>query len=613
MGSRGAVSPAELLELGGLKLSTGDSAGAIAAYEGYLPFAPDKAVVYNNLGVAQMSGGRYNEAITSFEAALRLQPNYHRPLVNLGKALREVGRPNEAIERVRHALRLNPDYPPALVNLGCALCAVGDSDAAEATLSRAIRLAPNLIEARVALAELLSRAGRAQEALSSLEAAIAQKPDDPTAHIAHAMMLLRVGLGSPDAAIDHLRHALRLTLDYPPALVSLGCALCAVGDFDAAEATLRRAVRLAPDLTDARVGLSELLWQSGRAQEALSSLEAAIAQKPDDAVAHVARAMMLLRTGSYLEGWAEYEWRWRQSALHRDLRHGSLPLWVGRESLAGKTILLHAEQGYGDALQFCRYARLVSAQGAKVILEVPSALQRLMRTLEGVARVISPHDPTPEADFHCPLMSLPLAFGTTLETIPAGQRYLSSEPELVERWRPRLAQRHGLRVGLVWSGGFRPHHPETWSINARRNINLEILAELRHPQIEYVSLQKGLPAEAEAQELQRRGWSGPTLIDCMSAVTDFAETAALIENLDLVVSVDTSTAHLAAAMGKPTWLLSRFDSCWRWLMDRSDSPWYPSVRLFRQSAPMSWAGAIRQLRDELFRLVASQPLPGRGA
>jgi len=499
----GSVSPADLYELGGLKLSAGDSIGAIAAYEGCVLFAPDKAVVYNNLGVAQMKGGRYSDAITSFEAALSCSPEYHRPLVNLGKALRAVGRSNEAIEHARHALRLKPDYPPALVNLGTALLAVGD--------------------------------------------------------------------------------------------------------FEAAERTLRRALQIEPNLTEARISLGELLSQLGRVQETLSNYEQAIARDPDHAGAHFCYAMTLLRIGRYPEGWAEYEWRWRQteSALYRDRRHTTVPLWLGREHLAGKTILLHAEQGFGDALQFCRYARLVCGLGAKVILEVHRSLQRLMHKLEGVAQVISRDDPTPEVDFQCPLMTLPLAFKTTVETIPPGQRYLAGEPELVERWRLRLGERHGLRVGLVWSGGSRPQQPDCWWINTRRNIGLEMLADLRHPKIDYVSLQKGQPAEAEPQELRRRGWIGPSLIDYTHALTDFAETAALMENLDVVVSVDTATAHLAAALGKPTWILNRFDSCWRWLIDRSDSPWYPSVRLFRQCAPGMWDSALQQVRTELFRLDGS--------
>jgi hypothetical protein len=219
-------------------------------------------------------------------------------------------------------------------------------------------------------------------------------------------------------------------------------------------------------------------------------------------VAHLNRAMSLLRLGRFAEGWAEYEWRWRntESALFRDGRWSSVPLWLGREPLAGKTILLHAEQGYGDTLQFCRYARLVSDRGARVVLEVHPALKRLLRRLDGVAQVISRDEPAPDVDLQCPLMSLPLAFGTTLETIPSGQRYLTAEPEVVERWRERLGERRGFRVGLVWSGGFRPNEQEHWSAKARRNIEPERLIGLDHPRIEYVSLQKERAGEAATQE-----------------------------------------------------------------------------------------------------------------
>jgi hypothetical protein len=290
------------------------------------------------------------------------------------------------------------------------------------------------------------------------------------------------------------------------------------------------------------------------------------------------------------------------------------PLWLGKESIAGRTILIHAEQGLGDTVQFCRYAKLLAERGASVILEVQAPLLKLLEGAEGVSRLIaSGSEWPPDIDYQCPLMSLPLAFATTLASIPADVPYLSSNPEKVSFWREKLGERQKLRVGLVWSGGFRPEQPELWAVNSRRNIPLSKLAPLVHPEIEFYSLQKGQPAESELAELRAGGWEGPELVDFTGLLTDFSDTAALIECLDLVISVDTSIVHVAGALAKPVWVLNRFDTCWRWLLQRSDSPWYPTLRLFRQERPGDWDGVVERARTELLRLVAVRPSTTVGA
>lgn len=527
----------------------GEIAAAEPLYQQVLRRQPRHAGALHLLGVIHLQRGELAQALAACEAALAANPRNAGAHLTQGDALHDLKRYTEAVGAYDRCLALDPDRFVAWSNRGSALL----------------------------------RGRRFDEAVSSYERALALQGQGTGQ---------RGGRTSPRwLANPYLNR---------------GAALQELGKFDAALESFDRAIAADPDLAQAHANRGCTLDCLGRPQEALSSCERAIALQPDYAAAHLNRAMTLLRIGRFPEGWAEYEWRWRntESALCRDRRWSSVPLWLGREPLAGKTLLLHAEQGYGDTLQFCRYARLAHERGARVVLEVHPALKRVLSRLEGVAQVISRDEPAPDVDFQCPLMSLPLAFGTTLETIPSGQRYLSGEPELVERWRARLGERQGFRVGLVWSGGFRPNEPEYWSANARRNIELRSLIELAHPRIEYVSLQKGQPAEAEPQELRRQGWSGPRLLDMTAEVSDFAQTAALIESLDLVVSVDTATAHLAAALGKPTWILSRFDGCWRWLLGRSDSPWYPSVRLFRQPAPGTWRDVIGQVRDELFRLAA---------
>jgi hypothetical protein len=279
-------------------------------------------------------------------------------------------------------------------------------------------------------------------------------------------------------------------------------------------------------------------------------------------------------------------------------------LWLGKESLAGKTILLHGEQGFGDMLQFCRYSTLLAELGATVILEVPGALKSLLAGADGVAVCVGPTDAMPEFDYHCPLMSLPLAFNSTLNTVPAQVPYLRGNAEKTLYWREKLGPRRKPRIGLVWSGGIRPREPHLWHVNRRRNISLATLAVLLRPDMEFYSLQKGELAEAELREFAVGNSHGSQLIDLTSELRDFSDTAALVANLDLVVTVDTAVAHLAAALGKPVWILNRFDACWRWLVDRSDSPWYPTVKLYRQHRHGDWQGVLRQVAADLEHIAA---------
>jgi hypothetical protein len=235
-------------------------------------------------------------------------------------------------------------------------------------------------------------------------------------------------------------------------------------------------------------------------------------------------------------------------------------------------------------------------------LEVPKPLMRLLANLSGVAQLVEAGSALPPFDFQCPLMSLALAFKTDLSNIPANIPYIKSEADKSEYWKEKLGERSKPRVGLVWSGGFRPNQPEVWRVNERRNIPLAKFAALKDVDVEFYSLQKGQPAESELAELNSNNWNGPHIIDFTSDLNDFSDTAALIDNLDLVISVDTSTAHLAGALGKPVWILNRFDTDWRWLLDRSDSPWYPTAKLFRQQRIEDWTGVIDQVKNELWSM-----------
>ena len=275
------------------------------------------------------------------------------------------------------------------------------------------------------------------------------------------------------------------------------------------------------------------------------------------------------------------------------------------ESLLNQTILIHAEQGLGDTIQFCRYAALVKKLGARVLLEVPKSLMVLLKDLEGVDILLEQGMPLPDFDFHCPLLSLPLAFKTELQTIPFPKSYLKADQNKINQWQKRL-NLNGFKVGLVWNGGFRANQPELWDINERRNIPLKILAQkLNSIKVNYFSLQKGDPAESEIRGHETEYWPSGNFFNFADELLDFSDTAALISNMDLIISVDTSTAHLAGALGKPTWILNRFDSCWRWMLDRDDSPWYESVKLYRQDEDRQWAPVLERVARDLKELNTS--------
>jgi hypothetical protein len=417
-------------------------------------------------------------------------------------------------------------------------------------------------------------------------------------------------MGRADDALASLEHALALRPDYAAAWSNRGNVLGDLSQPQEAERSYRRALELAPAFVDAwnNLGLAQI--DLDQHAQALSSFERALALDPVSVETRWNQSLCLLRMGRFDAGWQHYESRWARARIKADRRSFAQPLWLGDFSLDGRTILLHAEQGLGDTLQFCRYVALVSKLGAKVVLEVPSPLMRLMTTLDGVDQLVEAGQPLPPFDCHCPLLSLPLAFRTDEASMPNTTPYLCADGEAVRAWRGRVdAQVHAdrcLKVGLVWAGENRSHVAELRRIDARRSIAFERFAPLLEvPNVRFFSLQKGAAAsQLSSSEL------GGRVVDYTEELHDFADTAALVANLDLVISVDTSTAHLAGALNKPVWILNRFDACWRWLLERSDTPWYPSARLFRQPALGDWDSVMRNTRDALAELSASPAAGG---
>jgi len=532
---------------------------ALACYAQALRIRPDAANTFINQGNALQSLKRHEEALACYERAVALAPGDAGAHNNRGNALRDLKRPQEALVSYGHALRLQPDLVEALNNRGNVLLDLKRPEEALACYDQAVGLKPGDAAALNHRGIALQALNRHAEALASYVQALQQQPDN-------AETCYRCGI-----ALHHLqRHA--EALDF----------------YD-------RALRLRPDYAAAFNNRGVTLQNLGRQPEAVASYAQASRLQPDFAQAHWNESMARLLLGDYAQGFAKYEWRWEAETFGAPRRDFSQPLWLGQEPLAGKTILLHAEQGLGDTLQFCRYAKRVATQGAEVWLEAQAALKPLLANLPGVSRLFVRGEALPAFDCHCPLLSLPLACGTRLDNIPAELSYLRADPARVAQWQAKLGPAAGPKIGLAWSGN--PAHDN----DRNRSMPLATLLKLTVCPARFVSLYQQVRADDETvlrqcAELAHYG----------AELADFAETAGLVANLDLVITVDTAVAHLAAGLGKPVWLLLAFNPDWRWLLDREDSPWYPTVRLFRQTRPGDWDGVVARVADALWAIKPAQ-------
>ncbi|MBU3560439.1 tetratricopeptide repeat protein [Polynucleobacter hallstattensis] len=572
---------------------------ALVSYNEAIRINPNYAEAYSNRGIALKELERFEEALVSYDQAISIKPDNAEAHSNRGVVLQTLQRFEEALVSYNEAIRINPNYVEAYCNRGIVLKELERFEEALVSYDTAIRIRPDYVDAYYNRGVALQDLKRFEEALISCDTAIAIKPHFAEAHSNRGIVLKE--LERFEEALVSFDQAIRIKPDYAEAYSNRGAALKELERFEEALVSYNKAITINPNYADAYSNRGNTLKLLKRFDEALASYHQAIAIKPDYANAHWNLSLCHLLLGNFKDGWQGYEWRWKnESAISlQSRRHFSQPLWLGGQSLVDKTILLHAEQGLGDTIQFCRYVSLVAQLGAKVILEVRRPLFKILQNLEGVSQLVAMGDPLPAFDYQCPLMSLPLAFNTEIESIPNQVPYIKAPPIQEEYWKTKLAAHQKLKVGLVWNGGFRPNQPELWSLNARRNIPLAQIAQINIPDINFYSLQKGEPAESELIQSGNQYWNPSNFYNFVSELDDFSDTAALIANLDLIISVDTSTAHLAAAMGKPIWLLNRFDTCWRWLVDRKDSPWYPTMTLYQQEEMGNWEGVIERVKGDL--------------
>jgi tetratricopeptide (TPR) repeat protein len=522
------------------------------------------------------------------------------------RQLYETGDLLKARAGLEELLRTAPKHADSLYLLGLIAAGTNSKQVAAELFTRAARAEPRHAGAHYCKGLALHQLGQYDAAVICLTRAISIRRDYAEAYFCRANALVQ--LGRLDEALKDYGSAIQSRGEYVEAYVNRGGILGQLHRLDAALEDLQRALEISPQLPQALLNHSNVLRQLGRYDAALTCYDRLISAYPDYADAYCNRAYTRLLLGDCAGGWQDHEWRLQtpRGAKFYDADRFPQRRWLGTQPLNGKTILLRGEQGLGDSIQFCRYATKVAELGARVILEVPPPLVTLLRSVAGVSQVVAPGDPLPVFDFQSPLMSLPYLLRTTLETIPGRVPYLTAEGGKVRNWSVKLQSTQTLRVGLVWSGGFRPGQPDLWPVNARRNIPVTQLAALKHPGVEFYSLQKGEPAESELIALKARGCDELQLMDLGRTLNDFSDTAAVIENMDLIITVDTSVAHLAGALAKPVWIFNRHDTCWRWLLNRRDSPWYPTAKLYRQEHPGNWNDVVLRASADLHRLASAQ-------
>ena len=608
--------------LGVLAMQTKDFPRAVELIDKAIAIAPDYAAAYANRGLALQSLKHLDDAVASYDKAIAFKPDYAEAYCNRGNALKELKQLDAAVASYDKAIAVVPDLAVAHANRGMALKELKQFDAAVESYDKAIAIVPDFVDAYYNRGNALRELKQLEAAVASYDTAVAIKLDHAAAYYNRGLTL--EDLKRTDAAVASYDKAIATRPDFAEAYCNRGNALTDLKQLDAAVASYDKAIAIKPDFVDAYYNRGMALKELRQLDAAVASYDRAVAIKPDFAEAYCDRgnvlrdlkqldaavasydkaiaqefaeanwnkSLTLLLAGDFKNGWVSHEWRWKCASFTTPRRNFRQPLWLGKESIAGKTILLHSEQGLGDTIQFCRYVKLVSDLGARVVLEVDKSLASLLEELAGVSELIVRGDALPFFDYHCPLLSLPLAFKTELSTIPCSAKYISTDALKMTHWKNKLDVKTKPRVGLAWSGS-------TWHKNDHnRSIFLSELMHRLPSGFQYVSLQK------ETRQIDKLTLeSNPHIIRFGGELNDFTDTAALCELMDVVISVDTSVAHLAGALGTPTWILLPFIPDWRWLLDRDDSPWYTSVKLYRQPTIGDWNSVFAKVGSDLAGVV----------
>ncbi len=560
---------------------------ACDSYDASLAVIPDYAEAHYNRGIALTALGDYTEAIVSYDTALRIRPGYASAHSNRGNALQALERYDDALQSYTQALARKPDYAEALNNRGAVLHLLERYAEALECYDSALKLDPRYVDALTNRGVALQALDRFDEAIENYESAVLLRHDHAQAYFHRGVALQSVERHGE--AIESYDKALALKPDSVESLNNRGYAMQELGQHHESIAYYDRALSIKPDYASVWNNRGRALQAIGRHAEAFEHWEKALVVQPDHADAQLNKSMMLLLRGDLAEGFAQYEARWR--ATGAPVRNQpAKTLWLGDQDIAGKRLLIHAEQGFGDTIQFCRYAKQLALAGAQVVLGIPPQLARLLGTLDGVSEIVFAVDQPLKYDLHCPLLSLPHACRTTLETIPAAIPYLRAEQPWLGKWSAKLGATDRLRIGVAWSGSTKHKNDKN------RSIPFAKFAPLLSLPVDWICLQN------EIRETDRAALAAlPQVRHFEDDIEDFSDVAAMIALCDLVISIDSAGVHLAGAMGKPFWMLLPFAPDWRWMFERDDTPWYPTGRLFRQPAIADWDSVIDQVKRKLER------------
>ena len=575
--------------------------------------APSFATAFCNFGVAQSKLGNTLSALEAYEKAVVHDPALSAAYIHIA-GIRACKNEHELASRFFElCVRFAPADDQCRHNLAVAMNRLGRLDKADVQYQKCLVLAPSRPDSMLAFYKAHDDKPTKNSRSTWLKSAAVIEPS--SAVFQSELGLYLADREQNDEAIAHFQRALTVDPAEQEHYNNLGLSLGNTYHDIQALHYFSRAVLLEHDNAPAHYNAGISLGHIGLLDKSIKSYERACVIDPSNIDALWNRSHSLLLSGDFEAGWKEFECRWLIKKF-RNLRRSKLRKTDRRknDSYRGKTVLLIAEQGLGDTIQFVRYARLLSMQGAKVIVSAQRPLTRLLSHQPGIDAVTAWEDPLPQHDRQYFMMSLPLLFGTTLESVPCGDSpYLHPIPREAAQWLVSLddhlpavaGELRRLRVGVVWNGGFRPDQPDVWSLNEKRNVPLRIFADaLDSKDIDFVSLQKGNPAESEIRGSEHKFWRLARFFNPSEHLKDFADTAALVSNLDLVIGVDTSTTHLSAALGVPTWLINRYDTCWRWLQDRDDSPWYRCLRVYRQGPDRDWRPVLSRVAENLRQRVA---------
>jgi tetratricopeptide (TPR) repeat protein len=556
-----------------------------------LALQPNLGAAHVNLAMAIFQQRRFKEALPHALRAIELGPREHNGYSVAGICLAEMQQVPDAIRYFEEAIKLNSTDTAVLATLANLYARQELNDKAVATMRRAVDLAPNDAQTLLNMGSLMAQLEKFDASAEWLEKSLALKPDFLPALASLASV--RAGQKRFEESIALSRRITAIAPDELDVLATMAESLMNLGQFDEAIAEMQRCLAIKPR-AGMHQSLSNAYTRTGRPELGLIEINQAIALDPNNAVLHFNKSIILLLLGRMQEAWPEYEWRWQHPRMVGRNRAFGVPQWDGRP-LNGARILLHAEQGLGDTIFFGRYATLIARErGGKPILWVPNAIVEVARTIEGVVDVVGEAGPVPPFDTHLPIMSLPRVFNTSLETVPNKVPYIRTDPVRSARWKKELAERTGkFKVGLVWYGGdFQPE-------NFLRSNSLAAYAPLADvPNVAFFSLQKG---HAEIQS--KNPPPGMDFTDLAPFIKDFSDTSAILENLDLLISIDTSVIHFAAALAKPVWMLLAYAPGHMWMFHREDTPWYPTVRIFRQPAFKDWATPVGRVKLELDKLA----------